>query len=297
MTRVVGGLRDLVPVSINGAQKNFIFDTGGFFTQIARPTAIDLQLPMRQGNISMVDATGNISRDQASVHEFLIGHMKGTDRVFPVSPNNLPVDGIFAIDFLYQMDFDVDFGTDTLNFFSQDHCPGQVVYWTSPASASVIPITMDGYHILVPVTLDGQEERALIDTGAAGTALTINEAQRLFNLTLGSADTPEKGTLNGDAALKTYVHNFKSLTFGGVSVTNPSITLIPNAVGRNGDRTPLVSSRAQSEKTRMNQSDMIIGMDVLRKLHIYVAFKEKKMYVSPASTPAPATAPAPDTAK
>ena len=31
---------------------------------------------------------------------------------------------------------------------------------------------------------------------------------------------------------------------------------------------------------------MIIGMDVLRKLHMYIAFGERKLYVSPASAPA-----------
>ena len=31
---------------------------------------------------------------------------------------------------------------------------------------------------------------------------------------------------------------------------------------------------------------LTIGMDVLRKLHIYMAFKENKLYLTPASAPA-----------
>jgi hypothetical protein len=290
MTPVDGGLREMVPVSINGAQKNFVFDTGGFYTQVARPVVEELKLPVRQGNIQMFDVTGNISRDQASIHEFMIGRMRGMDRIFQVMSNPGPVDGIFAVDFLYPMDADIDFGTNTMNFFSQDHCAGQVVYWTSPASVGVVPIAMDGYHMIVPVTLDGHEERAVVDTGATGSTLSIPEEERLFGLTLGSADTPEKGKLNGDDTLKTYTHEFKTLTFGDVTVNSPRLTLIPNAVGRNADRTALVSSRVKSEKTEMNISDMIIGMDVLRKLHIYIAFGERKMYVSPASPPAAAAA-------
>lgn len=290
MTPVAGGLHELVPVRINGVQKNFVFDTGGFFTQVARPVAQELKLPVRQGNIQMFDAAGNISRDQATIQEFVIGQMRGTDRVFPVMPNPLPIDGIFAADFLYPMDADIDFGTHTLNFFSQDHCPGQVVYWTSPASVGIVPITMDGYHIIVPVMLDGQAERGVIDTGADHSTIAIDEARRLFGLTMGSADTPEDGNLNGDNTLKVYAHAFKSLSFGDVAVNNPKLNLIPNAVGRNADRTPTGGSRIVSERTRMNVPDMIIGMDVLRKLHVYIAFGEKKMYISPAT--APATAPA-----
>jgi hypothetical protein len=37
-------------------------------------------------------------------------------------------------------------------------------------------------------------------------------------------------------------------------------------------------------------SDFIIGMDVLRHLHIYVAYKEQKLYVTPASAPLAASA-------
>ncbi|HWC63996.1 MAG TPA: aspartyl protease family protein, partial [Rhizomicrobium sp.] len=44
-----GGSREIIPITINGTEKNFIFDTGGFLTQVARTTAEELQLPIRQG--------------------------------------------------------------------------------------------------------------------------------------------------------------------------------------------------------------------------------------------------------
>ena len=297
MTRFGDGLQERIPVTINGTVKSFVFDTGAFFTQVSRPVVEELKLPVRQGRIQMFDLAGNISRDQASIHEFIVGNMHGADQVLQVMPNPLSIDGLFAIDFFYQTDIDLDFGSDTLILFSPDHCAGQVIYWTSPASVGVVPITMDGYHITVPVMLDGKEERATIDTGATGSTITIDEAKRLFDINVGDADTPQKGVLNGDATLKTYSHQFKALAFGDVAVNNPNLTVIPNAVGRNADRTALVSSRAQSEKTQMNASvaDMIIGMDVLRKLHVYIAFAEKKLYVSQVSNApaAPVTQPAP----
>ena len=40
---------DLVPVVINGVTKNFLFDTGGYFTQVSRPVAEELKLPVLQG--------------------------------------------------------------------------------------------------------------------------------------------------------------------------------------------------------------------------------------------------------
>jgi hypothetical protein len=45
---------------------------------------------------------------------------------------------------------------------------------------------------------------------------------------------------------------------------------------------------------------MLVGMDILQKLHLYIAFDENKLYISEASTPpklpdaaAPGTAAAP----
>ncbi len=291
MTRAGGGQRELVPVMLNGTVKNFVLDTAGYYTQIGRKAVDDLKLPVRQGTHQMYDVTGNISRDETQVHDVIIGHMRGADRIFPVN-NGLGVDGLFAIDFLYgQMDMDVDFSNDTLNLFAPNHCPGQVAYWTSPTNVGSVPITMNGFHITVPVTLDGKVEQATIDTGSPDSTLTIPEAQRLFGLTPGGADTPEAGKLNGDDTLKVYTHKFQTLAFGDVTVNNPSLTLIPNAMGRNAERTALVYSRAQSEKTVMNsrEDDMLIGMDVLTKLHVFFAFGEKRLYFSlnpPVATPA-----------
>ena len=275
------GSQWLVPITLNGSQEYFLFDTGGYYTQISRSAAQTLKLPVRQGNFQLFDVTGNISRDEASVHDLALGRRHGADVQFPISPNGGGQDGILALDQLVKLDTDLDFSTDKLNFFFQDHCPGQVVYWTSPANASAIPISMEGYHITVPVTLDGHEEKAIIDTGAVRTALNQTEEERLFHLTLGDSDSPQDGVLNGDTSLKVYKHTFQTLKFGDVSLANPTVDIIPNAMGRNADRSPLVSSRTKSEKDLLKVPDLIIGMDVLQNLHIYLAFGENKMYVSP----------------
>ena len=210
LTRTSGS--DLIPVAINGVTKNFIFDTGGYYTQISRPVVAELKLPVLQGRIQMFDLAGNISRDQASVKTFQIGHMRGADLQIQVSPIPVAIDGILALDHFTGLDMDVDFGTDTLNFFTQDHCDGAIQYWPGPPAA-VMAITMDGFHMIVPVMLDGHAERAIIDTGAGTTSIEQDEEDRVFGLTLGDADTPERGVLNGDASLKTYAHKFKTLSF------------------------------------------------------------------------------------
>jgi len=52
------------------------------------------------------------------------------------------------------------------------------------------------------------------------------------------------------------------------------------------DKTPLQGSRVKTEKDFMDIPDMIIGMNVLRRLHLYIAFGEAKLYVTDASATA-----------
>jgi predicted aspartyl protease len=288
MVRTTSGAdEDLLPVLINGQPQKFLFDTGGERTQISRAAATALNLPIMQGNFEMMDVTGKVSRDAASAQAFQLGRMRGKDVSMPINPGlqGRAFDGIVALEVLRTSDIDVDFGTDTMNMFSTDHCDGAVVYWKAPAVA-VVPIVWHGYHMSIPVTLDGHEVRAYIDTGASNTALFMDTAKGVYNLTMGDADTPETGKLNGDEMLKTYGHVFKSLSFGSITVNNPHINIIPKAMGRDLSRAQLVSSRAKTEKDLIDVPDLIIGMNVLRKLHIYIAMKENKMYITDASAPA-----------
>jgi tetratricopeptide (TPR) repeat protein len=104
---------------------------------------------------------------------------------------------------------------------------------------------------------------------------------------MSDTDTPEAGALNGDQSLKTYGHTFKTLSFGAIEVNNPHITILPNAIGRNLSKAQLTGDRTKSEKDLFDVPDMVIGMNVLRKLHIYLATKENKMYISQAAAPTP----------
>ena len=222
MVRTSGADEDLIPVLVNGQPQKFLFDTGGERTQITRTAATALNLPIKQGTMEMLDVTGKVSRDAATAQTFQLGRMRGKDVGLPINPGleGKPFDGLVALEVLRTSDIDVDFGTDTMNLFSTDHCDGQVVYWKAPAVA-VVPIVWHGYDMSVPVTMDGHELRADIDTGATTTALLMDTAKGFYNLTMGDTDTPEAGNLNGDANLKIYRHTFKSLSFGSSEQSSP----------------------------------------------------------------------------
>jgi predicted aspartyl protease len=274
------GYADLVPVTVNGLAKNFLFDTGGYFTQVSRQVADELKLPITQGNSQISDAAGRVSRDRAWIGEFIVGNRRAADLQFPVSPVALPIDGILALDHWTTFDLDVDFGTDMLTISPQG-CAAAV---RQASAAAVIPITMQGYHVYIPVTLDGHELSAAIDTGQNVSSVSTDIARLLFDLDLGSEQTPEAGGLNGDASIKVYTHIFNSLVMGGLIVRDPRMVVVPDVRRDDARIAPPRGDPTRMEEISLRKPGVIIGMDVLRRLHITFAFGEKKMYVSMAST-------------
>ncbi len=50
-------------------------------------------------------------------------------------------------------------------------------------------------------------------------------------------------------------------------------------------------TRIPNPEVETGLGDMILGMDILRHLHVYIAYKEQKLYLTPAATLAVAAAP------
>jgi len=273
MIRSPGDDRELVPVTVAGTKKYFLFSTAGAKTQIGKPAADELKLASVAGMRGLNGISGQRSIDGARIPEFDIGGLGRANLIFPITPSigsdgDTLYDGELAPDYLSFYDVDVDFGSDTLNLFLPDHCPGGVVYWSAPAVAILPIIKTQSNHMAVAVTLDGQKFEAIIDTAAPETMLRQDHAEQMFGLSLGSAETPITGALSAEKSLPVYRHAFKTMTLGDITVNNPKVALYPATIFG-------------------NDPDMILGMDVLRKLHIYFAQREGKMYISPASVQTP----------
>jgi tetratricopeptide (TPR) repeat protein len=90
--------------------------------------------------------------------------------------------------------------------------------------------------------------------------------------------------VNDDPKLVSYGYQFKTLSFDGIDVNNLRASLIPDRMN-SGSREMQTESRARSVMADFKMPELILGMDVLRHLHVYMAFKEKKLYVSAGSEP------------
>lgn len=295
---VAGPNRALIPVSINGVPKLFLLDTGGGISMINGGVAGELGLGQRDSGVKMLDLYGHASQKYVSIEKFGVGRQVGENIDLMVSPDpnfgqGTRFVGLFSPDLMGRYDIEIDFGTYKMNYFSKDHCPGKVVYWPHQALA-VLPFTFHRNHIKIPVKVDGKDLTAIIDTGAPNTTMNAEAAKRIFDIT---PESQGNIPLNARGMAAAFGHVFSTLDFEGVAVTNPHVVIIPQLVGR---KDPNNSFRTDT-RTKMaddldDQPDMLIGMDILKKLHLYIAFGEERIFISEASTPpkrvVPATGPA-----
>jgi len=158
-------------------------------------------------------------------------------------------------------DVEIDPAQGTLSLFSPKHCPGKVVYWTKSGYV-VLPMSVvsDG-HIEVRVTVDGKKVTALLDTGAVSSIVSLG-AVKALGITEKSPDL--KPILDKDARYQWYDYPFKSLDFDGITVTTPQLQVV-------------------SDNFLPRGTDMLIGVSILRRLHLYVAYDEEKLYITPAT--------------
>jgi predicted aspartyl protease len=282
--------RPYVPVQINDTSKAMLVDTGGFFTGITQEAADKLKLSLRHSHAQFIGLSGDESSGVARA-SLKLGNLTadGMDLIILPGIHGLGSDdavGVIGANLLRSYDLDLDMGGKKINLISQKHCDGKVVYWPNNGVA-VIPIRVNAVgHIFVPVQLDGHSLQAMLDTGADGSTLTLPVAQATFGITPGDNSTPmAKEPLNGKVTA--YTHRFKSLSLEGIAISNPTLALIPDMMRKMDPHDSIEGdTRIRDPNSDVGTPDVILGMDILRRLHVYIAYKEKKLYITPAAVPA-----------
>jgi hypothetical protein len=162
-----------------------------------------------------------------------------------------------------------------------------VIYWPHNDAAQVPIVLADKRWIKVPVTLDGKSFLAIIDTGATATTITMNEAQESFGLAPASPGMEPAGNVNGDPNLASYYHTFAALTLDGITIKNPRMLVMPDKM--TDEKAPRIkyyqSGNMIYSQKRLEAPELILGMDVLKYLHLYFAFDEHNLYVTSAEVP------------
>lgn len=266
-----------VPVSLNGQTRDMILDTGGAITQLSRSVIDELNLPMWRSGAAVYDINGRVSHHYAVVKDFAFGSLRRADAALMVWPEEKrPFAGELAQDMLQPYDVDVDFARGVLTLYAKGHCPGPTGW---PPSAR-LDMRNTGWHLHIPVTLDGHTYDAIFDTGSRHTVMRLPAARRDFGLEPG--EMRPFAAINGDSFFNGYLRDFAKMSFGGITIERPEILIVPDVMNRQADRSPMARNRTHFHNEDLILPELSLGMDVLKHLHLYLSFGEGALYVAPA---------------
>ena len=262
----------LIPVGLNGQPGALALDTGAFWSVLRK--GVVSGLARREAGINLIGSGGGELDRYVELPSIEVGHSSFKHADFFVGPDALTEDarvgGNLGANVLQEYDLEIDSGRRQVSLFLQHRCKEDAIYWAE-SDAVTIPFDLDNHLITIPVVLDGKPLRALLDTGASGSVLSLKAAKALYGLTPQSEGVrpPRKSRTLDGRGLDLYRYRFKSLDIGGIVFNNPLISLGVDNIER-------ANRRALGD----NAPDLILGMHQLRLLHLYIAYGEKIIYAS-----------------
>ena len=152
-----------------------------------------------------------------------------------------------------------------------------------------------GFYLKIPVTIDGKDFTAMIDTGAPLSTMTADTAKAVYGVTADSPGSRPAGivapgqtqgvsetvTVTGS---RIFEHVFHNLSLGGIAITDPPFIVRPQETGANDHDN---SFQTGSHIYRLDDAiapDITIGLDVLKQLHLYIGFQDKVLYLTQAKS-------------
>jgi predicted aspartyl protease len=259
----------VVPASLNGVQVQMMLDTGSLQTAITQSTAAKLSLPVGMG-LGGTFVNNIYTNQKVLLSSLQLGKISSGwgALVIPDSMLPAPLAGLLGQDVLASFDVEFDPNHGKLNLFLPNTCTANAAYWTHGEPVAVLPFDLNrSAHMVVHAFLDGKQVNIVLDTGASSSLMSVEAVKEIFNL----ADNDPRlrvvreAKINGGATVQISAFSFSTLQFGGVAIVNPAIELIPKeSLGRE----PGV--------------DMILGASVLKRLRFYIAYKERKIYLTSA---------------
>ena len=256
-----------IPVKMDGAPANLLFDTGASMTTLTATAAQRMNL-LHNGNMRITThgIGGKSEAIAADVGRFDLAGMELSRRVVMVIPFEIrgfkqaTPDGLLGFDVFSQYDVELDLLTGKGSFYRSRNCPSGQPNWLLSASRFTIPSSTQSGKLQIEVMLDGQRMIATVDTGAGGTLVSTAAAARLGvnEAQLASARSiPGYGIAPVDSQLR--IMKFRELRVGMETAKAPelAVTDLPPGAG-----------------------DMLLGMNFLHYRKMWISLSSRTLFLS-----------------
>lgn len=262
----------IADVTIDGHVVPMVVDTGGARTTLTPTTAERLNLP-RDGDAPyrITGAGGTTTITYAViVHEMSVGGVELSPDpliVLPSAAGTLSrpqfrdVGGFLGLDVLAHYDLDLDLPHARIVLMKAQDCPGRGPPWSGASAAPVsVPTQPPNGNVRFWVRLDGHPIMAIVDTGAASLAASI-EAAKVAGATDAAlaSDRILSTTGANESGIVVHVHQFQRLDIANLALPNPILVVQP---------LPFASPT------------MLIGEVLLRRYRVYISFASHRVFIA-----------------
>jgi predicted aspartyl protease len=257
--------RMYVDVSLNGQNARFLLDTGSFATFIEVAAAVRMNL-----KIEKVDgaAIGVISGDQlvdrVRIDSFRLGGIpvdvgQGILGIHDAGSNG-DVAGTLGGDLLSNFDVEIDSAANKINLFMPQECLHGMAYWSPDDYQSVSIRVNRSHHIFVPISLNGKEATALLDTGANNLVGDRFAKHLGIDRKMTASDDVISVYGGNGMPLQASVHAFATLSIDGEEMRN---FRIPIAWGM--------------DDIDDKEIDMVLVQEFVARNRLYISYKNRFM--------------------
>jgi hypothetical protein len=290
----------LMPVKVNGQGAWMILGMSTGLPTAWRAAATQLGLKFRTQNDATMSVGGEQITQKVTVDSLLIGGANFTKwdlYLYPyeASPppfKGQPMLGGLTSTFMNAVDLELDLARKKLNLFKQaTGCKGQQVYWGGEVTA--VDIYRDPTGLLVfPMEIDGKRVEAALNTQSRHSVISERVTRQFFGFDRDSPGITTETYGNGSEVAS---YRAMGLTAKGLAMKNVKIRLQNDL---KSDCHPTTSNRNTNAIgfDCWNRAPLSIGTDMLKRLRIYIATKEGKIYFTRAAEPVPAAGSAPSAA-
>jgi predicted aspartyl protease len=248
-----------VPVSIGGRAYPMLIDTGAEGTAIVPNVADEWHLSEDTSSAARWKGVGGASSQYLRILPSLkLGSSEWVDlrvAALPIlSPEQLaqasPPVGMLGANVLNRYDVELDFPARTVSLYTASGCLGRFAPWKGDFQAYSAQKTPSNRFIL-RISLNGHPVRALLDTGATSSVVTLAAAGAAGVDSVALSRDPRSSGSGADGLqVDTYQHKF-DMEIGTARFDNAPIVVAD---------------------LNLKDSDMLLGMDFMRHRRVWLSY-------------------------
>jgi len=278
------GTRPVMPAEINGQKVLMLIDTGATSNSLLTAQARRLGVKgIGLENVTMHGVGGGSGVAQATIEDFKLGDLPLKNVPMLVSGEapsmgHPDLAGVIGASVFSKFDVDFDVSGGVIRLYSPKDCKAsEVVYWNiDHFIAPLRPVDSFNPQFETEVELNGRKTRALIDTGASTSVVTLTAAQAAGVTPRSPGVTPD-GESGGSGArsVKTWVGRFDTFAIGAETIRNARLRMADlfqhNTEEQTGSR---VNHRVEGLPT------MLLGADFFRSHRVLISNSQRRVLIA-----------------